>query len=113
VCCEGLNLKKIPFSTAIRVAWVDKTSLIIFEKCKVLLQLGVYSEKIWYNVLPMDVAHILLGRPWLSDKNATNFEKDNMYVFIYNGKRIKLAPSRPLEHNNPKGTNPKFPQSKK
>ena len=26
---------------------------------------------------------------------------------------IKLAPARPAEHNNPKGTNPKLPQSKK
>ncbi|KAJ8433984.1 hypothetical protein Cgig2_012677 [Carnegiea gigantea] len=34
---KGLNLKKIPYSTAIRVAWVDKTSLTIFEKCEVPL----------------------------------------------------------------------------
>jgi len=53
-----LNLKTVPHSTPIKVAWVDKTSLIIYEKCEVPLQLGVYSEKIWCNVLPIDVAHI-------------------------------------------------------
>ena len=29
----------------------------------------------------MDVAHVLLGRPWLYDLNATNFGKDNIYSF--------------------------------
>ena len=61
----------------------------------------------------MDVAHILLGRPSLYDKKASNFVKDNVHVFIHNGKKIKLALARPWEHNNPKGTNPKLPQSKK
>lgn len=34
-----LNLKPVPYSTPIRVAWVDKTSLTISEKCEVL-QIG-------------------------------------------------------------------------
>lgn len=103
-----LNLKPVPYSTPIRVAWVDKTSLTISEKSEVL-QLGAYYEKIWCNVLNMDVAHVLLGRPWLYDKNATNFGKDNTYVFTHNGKRIKLAPARPSDH---KGTSPKTSHSK-
>lgn len=32
-----LNLKTVPYFTPIKVAWVDKTSLIISEKCKVPL----------------------------------------------------------------------------
>ena len=59
------DLKTIPYSTPIRVAWADKRSLTIFKKCEVPLQFGAYSKKIWCNILPMDVAHILLGRPWL------------------------------------------------
>lgn len=58
-----LNLKMVPYSTPIKVACVDKTYLTISEKCEVPIQLGVYSEKIWCNVLPMDVAHIFLGPP--------------------------------------------------
>lgn len=107
-----LNLKPVPYSTPIRVAWVDKTSLTISEKCEVLLQLGAYSEKIWCNVLPMDVARVLLGHPWLYDKNATNFGKDNTYVITHSGKRIKLAPARPSDHVKTKGTSPKTSHSK-
>ena len=95
------------------VAWVDKTSLTISKKCDVPLQLGAYSEKICCNVLRIDVAHILSSCPWLYDKNATNFRKGNTYVFIRNGKTIRLAPVRPSEHNKPKGTNHKWPWFKK
>ena len=39
-------------------------------------------------MLPMDVAYVLLGRPWLYDLNVTNFGKDNIYSFKYKGKNI-------------------------
>ena len=88
-----LNHETIPYSTPINIAWVDKTSLTISKKCEVPLQLGAYSKKMWCNVSPMDVAHILSGRPLLYDKIVTNFEKDNTFFFIHNGKRIRLAPA--------------------
>ena len=81
-----IHLKTVPNSTPIKIAWVDKISLRISENCKVAPQLGAYSEKIWCNVLPIDVVHILLCRPWLYDKNATNRGKDNTY-------KIRLAPT--------------------
>ena len=43
----------------------------------------------------MDVAHVLLGRPWLYDLNVTNFGKDNIYSFKYKGKNIILRPAKP------------------
>jgi len=83
-----LKLKTVSYSTLIKVAWKDKRSLAIFEKCEVPLKLGVYFKMICCDMLPMDVAHILLGHPRLYDKNATNFGKDNTFVFLHNGKRI-------------------------
>ena len=43
----------------------------------------------------MDVAHVLLGRPWLYAINVTNFGKDNIYSFKYKGKNIILRPAKP------------------
>jgi len=37
----------------------------------------------------MDVAHILLGRPWLCDLDVTSCYKLNTYAFIYNGQTQK------------------------
>ena len=51
-------------------------TLPVTQRCLVSIQIGDYKNKIYCNVLPMDVAHVLLGRPWLYDLNVTNFGKD-------------------------------------
>lgn len=56
-----------PHPQPFRVALVNKTSLSVTERCQVPIEFGLYSENIWCDVLPMDVAHVLLGRPWLYD----------------------------------------------
>ena len=57
--------------------------------------MGNYKDKIYCDVLPMDVAHVLLGLAWLYDLNVTNFGKDNIYSFKYKGKNIILRPAKP------------------
>ena len=56
-------------------------TLPVTQRCLVSIQMGDYKDEIYYEVLPMDVAHVLLGRPWLYDLNVTNFGKDNIYSF--------------------------------
>lgn len=51
----------------------DKFLNIKTQQCCVPLQLGNYKEEILCNVIPMDVAHILLGRPCLYDHYVMNF----------------------------------------
>ena len=46
-------------------------------------------------MLPMDVTHVLLGRPWLYDLNVTNFGKENIYSFKYKSKNIILRLAKP------------------
>ena len=58
-----------------------------------------YNDEIYCDVLPMDVAHVLLGRPWLYDLNVTNFGKDNIYSLKYKGKNIILRPAKPKSYN--------------
>lgn len=42
----------------------------------------------------MDIAHILLGIPWLFAKSVKHFGRTNTYVFEHDGKRIRLCPSK-------------------
>ena len=94
-----LNLKVEPHSTPFRVAWVNDHTLLITQRCLVSIQMGDYKDEIYCNALPMDVAHVLLGRPWLYDINVTNFGKDNIYLFKYKGKNIILRPAKPKDCN--------------
>ena len=74
-----LNLKVEPHPNPFRVAWVNDHTLPVTQRCLVSIQMGDYKNEIYCEVLPMDVAHVLLGRPWLYDLNVTNFGKDNLY----------------------------------
>jgi hypothetical protein len=57
--------------TPYKVSWLQKGhQLLVNEQCEVELQLGKYKDKIVCDVMPMDVCHILLGRPWQYDRNA-------------------------------------------
>ncbi|XP_022888993.1 uncharacterized protein LOC111404414 [Olea europaea var. sylvestris] len=45
----------------------------------------------------MDVAHILLGCPWLYDYDFRHFGRDNIYEFVHQRKTIRLFPTKPLD----------------
>ena len=94
-----LNLKVEPYPNPFRVAWVNDHTFLVTQKCLVSIQKGDYKDEIYCEVLPMDVAHVLLGRPWLYDLNVTNFGKDNIYSFKYKGKNIILRPAKPKDCN--------------
>ena len=65
-------------------------TLLITHRCLVSIQIGNYKDEIYCIVLPIDVAHFLLGHPWLYDLNVTIFGKDNIYSFKNKGKNIIL-----------------------
>ena len=62
--------------------------------------MGDYKDEIYCNVLPMDVAHVLLGHPWLYDLNITNCGKDNIYSFKYKSNNIILRQAKPKGCNS-------------
>ena len=74
------NLKIKPDPYPFKVAWVYKTSLMVFHRCKVPIQSGGYKDEILCDVLRMDVAHLLLGRPWLYDRSAIHRGRENTYT---------------------------------
>ncbi|KAF7808269.1 putative mitochondrial protein [Senna tora] len=90
-----LGLKTEPHQEPFRVAWVDKTSLPVTQQCRVPIQLGEYQEDILCDVLPMDVAHVLLGRPWLYNHNVISYGKENTHAFKHGEKTILLQPAKP------------------
>ena len=90
------NLKTEPHPEPFHVSWVNHTSLPITSRCLVPIKIGSYEDQIWCDVLPMDIAHILLGRPWLYDLNVIHYGRENTYIFKYNNKIIKLLTIKPL-----------------
>lgn len=62
---EKLDLKKIKHHVPYKVSWLQKGHpLLVNEQCGVEFQIYSYKDKVLCDVMPMDVCHILLGRPW-------------------------------------------------
>jgi len=60
-----------------------------------LLQMSRDEDHVWCDALDINVAHILLGRPWLYDLDVTSPGRSYAYEFKFNGKKIVLKPAKP------------------
>eukprot|EP00253_Pinus_taeda_P017296 PITA_17296 len=90
---EKLGLKKLKHPTPYKVSWLQKGhQLLVDEQCEVEFQIGRYKDKILCDVMPMDVCHLLLGRPWQFDRSAVHDGKTNCYKFIKDGIKHTLVP---------------------
>ena len=69
---ERCHLKIEPHPHPFKVAWVNKTHLTVTHRCKIPIQIGGYKDDVLCDALPMEVAHILIGRPWFYDQNVSH-----------------------------------------
>eukprot|EP00253_Pinus_taeda_P013933 PITA_13933 len=90
---EKLGLKKLKHPTPYKVSWLQKGhQLLVDEQCEVEFQIGKYKDKILCDVMPMDVCHLLLGRPRQFDRSAVHDGKTNCYKFVKDGIKHMLVP---------------------
>ncbi|XP_072993886.1 LOW QUALITY PROTEIN: uncharacterized protein [Typha latifolia] len=78
-----------------KVSWINSITLEIKERCLVPNEFTTYKDKIWCDVLTMDVGQIILRRPWLFDNDVHIYGRSNIYMFEHEGKKIKILPSQP------------------
>lgn len=77
----------------------------------------MYKDKIWCDVMPINVEHMILGRSQLFDMNATLYGRTNTCVFKFEGEKIKLTTLFLKAHSGgksqvDKGKDVKGPQTK-
>eukprot|EP00253_Pinus_taeda_P031890 PITA_31890 len=90
---EKLKLKTMRHPTRYKVSWLQNGhQLLVNEKCEVEFQLGKYKDKIVCDLMPMDVCHILLGRPCQYGIGAMHDGKRNTYMFGKYGINRTLLP---------------------
>ena len=72
---EKLGLQRIKHPTPYKVSWLQKGhKLLVKEQCNLEFQIVTYKDVVLYDIMPMDVCHILLGRTWKYDKKFSTME---------------------------------------
>eukprot|EP00268_Persea_americana_P065958 TRINITY_DN8890_c0_g2_i2.p3 TRINITY_DN8890_c0_g2~~TRINITY_DN8890_c0_g2_i2.p3 ORF type:complete len:362 (-),score=78.59 TRINITY_DN8890_c0_g2_i2:4238-5323(-) len=93
---DKLKLNTEPHSKPYRISWFKKGNEVKFTKrCLVSFSMGKnYHDNVWCDVVPMDVCHILLGRPWQYDRHVTHDGRKNTYTFRMGKVDIVLLPCK-------------------
>ncbi|XP_074302921.1 uncharacterized protein LOC141637256 [Silene latifolia] len=96
-----LNLVTQDHPNPYKLRWLNKGAEVKVDKqCLVSFSIGkVYKDEVLCDVVPMDACHLLLGRPWEFDRNTTHQEKENVYSFKHEGKKVTLTPLPPNQRN--------------
>jgi hypothetical protein len=90
---EKLELKTTGHPKPYKVSWLQKGhQVMITKQCLVEIKIGGYKDEILCDVIPMDVCHILLGRPWQFDRNVIHDGRKNTYTLEKNGRMHMLLP---------------------
>ena len=72
---EKVGWKAEPYLHPYKVSWINSTALDVKQQCLVSIEFDIYKDKIWCDVVTMDVGQIILGRPWLYDNDVTNHSR--------------------------------------
>ena len=73
--------------------WMNQSGMLkIPHKVRVKFSIGNYVDTEDCDVAPMNACHLLLGRPWQFDLNATHGGRSNNYSFVHKGVHHVLKP---------------------
>ncbi|XP_071695421.1 uncharacterized protein [Rutidosis leptorrhynchoides] len=91
---EKLNLPTEDHPEPYQLTWLKRGIHIkVTKHCLVQFSIGkTYKDEVWCEVIPMDVCHLLLGRPWQFDRKIKHDGFRNIYSFVKDGINITLAP---------------------
>jgi hypothetical protein len=95
---EKLELETVVHPSPYRVSWLQKGHQVnVTKQCLVEFKIGGYKDEILCDVIPMDVCHLLLGRPWQYDRNVIHDGRKNTYTLEKNGRTHMLLPIKNQE----------------
>jgi hypothetical protein len=95
---EKLELETTDHPSPYRVLWLQKGHQVtVTKQCLVEFKICGYNDKILCDFIPMDVCHLLLGRPSKYDRNVIHDGRMNTYTLEKNGRTHMLLPIKDKE----------------
>jgi hypothetical protein len=95
---EKIELETTDHPSPYKVSWLQKGHQVsVTKQCLVEFKIGGYNDKVLCDVIPMDVCHLLLGRPWKYDRNVVHDGRMNTYTLEKEGRTHRLLPIKDKE----------------
>ncbi|WZZ34677.1 hypothetical protein YC2023_018078 [Brassica napus] len=93
---EKLGLVREPHPAPYTLGWLDeRVNVRITHRALVPFSIGeIYRDRTYCDIAPMDISHLLLGRPWEFDRRIIHDGFQNTYTFLWETHKIVLVPSR-------------------
>jgi hypothetical protein len=90
---NALSLSTWRLPTPHYIQWMNQSgTLKITHKARVKFSVGNYIDTVDCDIAPLSACHLLLGRPWQFDLDATHGGRSNCYSFVHKGIRHVLKP---------------------
>ena len=90
---HALSLSTWRLPSPCYMQWMNQSgTLKITHKVRVKFSIGNYVDTVDCDVAPMSACHLLLGRPWQFDLDATHGGRSNHYSFVHKGDHHVLRP---------------------
>jgi hypothetical protein len=91
VAALSLSTRRLP--TPCYMQWMNQSGMLkITDKMRFKFSIGNYIDTMDYDVAPLCVCHLLLGRLWQFDLDATHGGRSNSYSFMHKGIQHVLKP---------------------
>ena len=93
---DKLGLTSEPYPSPYTLGWLDENvNLRVTHRCLVPFAIGEhYRDRTYCDIVPMDISHLLLCRPWEFDRKITHDGAMNTYSFYWENHHIVLLPSK-------------------
>ena len=90
---HALSLSTWRLPSPCYMQWMNQSgTLKITHRARVKFSIGNYMDTVDCAVAPMNACHLLLGRPWQFDVDATHGGRSNNYSFVHKGVHHVLKP---------------------
>ncbi|XP_013614596.1 PREDICTED: uncharacterized protein LOC106320785 [Brassica oleracea var. oleracea] len=92
-----LKIQDEPHPYPYKLSWLQQNhDLVVTRRALVSFSSGPsYKDQVYCDIAPMDACHLLLGRPWESDRRILHDGFLNTYSFILSNHKFILKPSSP------------------
>ena len=92
---HNLGLQPLPHPRPYKAMWINDAFLVVTSRCIVPLKVAGYDEETWCDTLPMGVGSVLLGRPWLFNRDIAQYRRTNRCIFYFGGGKHVWQPFIP------------------